>query len=1279
MKRPSTIAPDQFSTFGELLKYLRRRADLTQRELSIAVGYSGTQISRMEQNQRVPDPATLSARFAPALQIEQEPEWVARLLELAAKARDAAAAAPAPDRHAETPPHSRYRLEEEIGRGGMGVIYRAHDTLLDRQVAVKVLTDLGLGAEGRERLRREAQAAAKLNHPNIVSIYDVDEIDNQPCIVMELVPGETLQAGPPREIEAVVAVARQVCAALDHAHAHGIIHRDLKPENILVAPDGTVKLMDFGLARSRGASRLTEEGVLVGTVFYLAPEQAMGQAIDGRADLYSLGVMLYELAAGRLPFTAGDPVAVISQHLYAPVVPPRAHNEHIPPALDALIVRLLSKRLEDRPASAAEVLQALEHLDSPSTAVVEELSLLERIVRGRLVGRGGELNQLRDLWARAQQGHGHLALISGEPGIGKTRLAREMRVVAQLNGAVVLTGGCYEYEAAAPYLPFVESLRAWSEAQPSGLLRERLGAAAHEVAKLVPEIEARLGPLIPNPPLPPNEERLRLFDNLARFFQALAAAHGLLIVLDDLHWADQGTLALLHYLLRRLRDARVLILAAYREVELDRAHPLSAALVEWNRERLATRIALGRLAVEETGAMLAALFGQTTVSPELAEAIHHETEGNPFFIEEVVKSLIEQGEIYRVEAGWDRKAIADLTIPQSIKDAIGRRLNRLSTGCVDVLHIAAALGKVFAFGELAAVAGVNEDQLLNALDEAGAAQLTRAEGGEAFAFTHDKIREVLYEELNPIRRRRLHQRVGEGLEKLYAAPALREARVPDIAHHFIQSGDLQKALTYSLEAAAQARRSFALEEALHYYQHAAESAEALGLPDQLASLHENTGDVHFQRGVFQSAVEHGLRALTYTPPDDRARRAVLNMKIGDAYAQVGDERGLSFLRLAERDLDSTTQTDELANTIAKLGRYHHYHARHRQAIEFYERARQLAEPQDRAGTLGAIYTYLAGAYQHLTQFDESQTWARRAIALGERRNDLVTAAFGYEFLAEDANNQGHWSEALECAARDRGIGEKVGALDRIAWAELCRAWALHGRGELQLALETAQTALSLTEQIGEGRLAVWLGPLLALVKTDLGLDEEVRHDAELWLKRSDELGQIVLRSWGRHGLAYHHVQRGEWAEAAALYDQCAALYGPTDNLVAPLQLGPHPALARLGLGRVDEAAQMIAHYLTLAREAKAPHYVGCALRVQGQIFTVQGLKIEAAAALDEAIATLESLGSRIELGRALYHRGLLRRTLGEADAARDDLQRSLALFEACGASRDRKRTAQSLK
>ena len=295
-----------------------------------------------------------------------------------------------------------------------------------------------------------------------------------------------------------------------------------------------------------------------------------------------------------------------------------------------------------------------------------------------MVGRREELDTLHQMWKLSLTGQAHLALISGEPGIGKTRLANEIQVYARLKGAMVLRGGCYEYEAATPYLPFVEAIREWVHERSPEELKERLGASAVELAKLAPEIESRLGTLAPNPPLTPNEERLRLFDHVARFFHSLSEQGGLLLFIDDIHWADQGTLSLLHYLLRHLRNESLMVLACYREVELDRQHPFAASLVEWNRDHLATRISLNRLTTEQVGRLLSALFGQESVSQDFTQAIYQDTEGNPFFIEEVIKSLIEQGQIYRIEGHWERKDISELAIPQSVKEAIGRRLDRQS-------------------------------------------------------------------------------------------------------------------------------------------------------------------------------------------------------------------------------------------------------------------------------------------------------------------------------------------------------------------------------------------------------------------------------------------------------------------------------------------------------------------------------------------------------------------------------------------------------------------------
>jgi serine/threonine protein kinase len=199
--------------------------------------------------------------------------------------------------------NGRYRLEAELGRGRVRRVYRACDTLLGRHVAIKVLSAGALGTEGRARLLREAQAVAKLNHPNVVSVYDAGEAEvpdstgTVPLIVMEFVEGDSLHDCPPGSVDEILGIACQVCAALEHAHAHGVIHRDLKPENVLTLPDGSAKLVDFGLAHTV-ASRLTAEGAILGTVFYISPEQVLGPDVDGRADLYALGVMLYEWTTG---------------------------------------------------------------------------------------------------------------------------------------------------------------------------------------------------------------------------------------------------------------------------------------------------------------------------------------------------------------------------------------------------------------------------------------------------------------------------------------------------------------------------------------------------------------------------------------------------------------------------------------------------------------------------------------------------------------------------------------------------------------------------------------------------------------------------------------------------------------------------------------------------------------------------------------------------------------------------------------------------------------------
>jgi tetratricopeptide (TPR) repeat protein len=753
---------------------------------------------------------------------------------------------------------------------------------------------------------------------------------------------------------------------------------------------------------------------------------------------------------------------------------------------------------------------------------------------------------------------------------------------------------------------------------------------------------------------------------VARFFRSLAADGGLLLFLDDLHWADHGSLALLHYLMRDLREAPWLAVATYREVELGRDHPLAAALVEWNRERLATRVTLGRFGLPETSALLATLFGQETVSADFAAVIHRETEGNPFFIEEVVKALIEQGQIYREGGEWQRHKVDDLLIPQSIKSAVGRRLERLTPACLEVLHAAAALGKTFAFAELAQVAGPDENALLDALDEASAAQLMRADPGERFAFTHDKIREVLYEELNPIRRRRLHQKIGEALERLHAGEL--EEHAPDLAYHYTEGGNLEKGLDYSLRAARRARGVIATEEALGHLRRARDSAEALEDRERLIEIDQSIGDLYSIRGEYAPGVEAYERALAAGPPP--ALRAVLLGQIGELYTRWSDPRAMEILNAALEALDPATQAAARAQALAMIGRLHHYRGEHSRAIEHYEQARVLAEPVDEPVSLAYIYAYFAGAYQHMARFQESMQWAKRCIALGERHRNALVTSLGNEFMAEDLAITSHFDESMEYVRKNIEIARRIGSLDRMAWTAIPAAAVSQGRGDLEQALAESDRGIELMGRIGDNRGAVFLHRVRSEALTDFGRDEEAGREAEYAHALGEKVGQLVIVNQGRSALGYWKLRSGDIAGSMGIGREIETSIAGTDNRNSLLNCLPWYEEACLEAGAIQEAERVAAFALALAEECEDLMGAGCARRTAAGCAARRGDRARAEELFERAIADLDRVGARLEAARARARRAEARQAAGDRTGAEKDRAAAAKAFEACGAARD---------
>ena len=471
---------------------------------------------------------------------------------------------------------------------------------------------------------------------------------------------------------------------------------------------------------------------------------------------------------------------------------------------------------------------------------------LDATVPSRLVGRKQELAFLHACWQGARAGHGGLALISGEAGVGKTRLVEEFADHLRWQGVRVLWGRCYEFERLLPYQPVAEALRTTLPALTPAELEEFPAWTVAEVARLAPEVlekfvlssvEGRPGfEVAVAPGL--HEEQARLFEGLARFLAGLSSHGALLITLEDLHWANESTLQLIHYLVRRLAEHQILMVGTFRPEAIGLQHPLLALRRRLTREGLAKPMHLSRLSPAAVETLVVEMSGAGEAVTPLAERLYHETEGNPFFLMEIGKALFETGAIRIEQGAWQgdfaRISEGKLPLPTGVSEIIQARVRRLNDETQEALHLAAVLGREFDFDLLNAVWGQGEEATLEALDDLLRHRLIE-EGtgpmGRDYAFTHHKIQEVVYTGIPRRRRQHTHARVGTAMESVYGSEA--DALAGELAFHFQRGRQLdrsltEKAIVYLLQAGDQARLAYAHQEAVDHYRQALELLKEQG-------------------------------------------------------------------------------------------------------------------------------------------------------------------------------------------------------------------------------------------------------------------------------------------------------------------------------------------------------------------------------------------------------------------------------------------------------------------
>jgi len=1107
----------------------------------------------------------------------------------------------------------------------MGQVFLVEDLLNGEQLlALKTLRKALLSQEGEDRFKREFRAMTRLRHPNLARVFDYGILDGagEPFLTLEYLDGKNLADYTPAEIRPILGeVLAQLCRALDYIHTRGLLHNDIKPQNIVLlaappneqGPTVLAKLMDFGLVHFLDQEEPSRRS---GTLHYSAPEVLAGGKVDPRSDLYSLGVVLYRLATGALPFTARDPIAVIRAHRESAPHPPRTLDPSIPAALERLILHLLEKDPGDRPRSAAALLREVNEALGTGHVLETKETRESYLTGASLVGREEEMQVLRVALKSlsAPDGGPRLILIGGESGVGKSRLLREFRTLIQTEGVQFLSGSCYE-TAGGIYQPFVEAFRFLAPAVRSSLSEAESGG----LSAIRPAILAPLFPdLAPAPPhgadtLAARESKEQLFEGAEQILREQSLKRPLVMSLEDLHWADSLTVEFLKYLRDRPDDAPYLIVGTYRDDELE-GRPFETLATSSKTSPRQVVLRLERLEAPEIAQLIRSMMSLDEDPSELALILQRQTAGNPLFIEEILKALAEEEAVSRHDGEWevDLAHLDRLEVPRSINETLSRRLARITEAQRRLLRVLSVFHRPIPRSMLAQAGGWDGEAMateLSPLFHRGLLRRTQEGGEERVAFAHVRARDLVYRSLGPDRPR-LHLVAGELLEQ-FALPTLEEA-LEELAYHFTQAGERVRGQQYSERAGDKCARLFAYGPALQFYQKALEllprgdAARRMGLFSKIAKLHAGTSDYaemqdylnralkiartlqnrseegqiiasiaygHLLQGHLDLAVRSARSGLALLEPQgDHLGIGRAKNFIGTAYARMGqlDEavpyftHALEHLELAGDRWQTVNVRTNLATVHGSLNRPEEALSQYRQALQAWL---EIGDKRGRAMTL----TNTGLILKDLGRLEEAAASAEESLSLFRQTRDRTTLAINLCALTEIELARGRYDRAMALAEESlrlrREIGERalqplsldlLGAAKRLS-GDVTGAWECHQEG-LRIAREDKN-------ELQEGFL------LLALSRDawEEGKSKEGALSAEKALLLGRRLRNRKLQSVALEVLTSVSLGTGQVREAASRardLDALAKNGGSTeDRLRALIALGA----SRLAEGQLEEA------------------------------------------------------------------------------------------------------------
>ena len=974
-----------------------------------------------------------------------------------------------------------------------------------------------------------------------------------------------------------------VSNALDYVHKKGVIHRDLKPANIMISEEEgtdsrvTPKIVDFGLAELRELQKIEDKQV-IGTFCYMPPEQCgmLNRPVDERSDLYSMGMIFYELIAGELPFKGKDIGSILHQQIAKSPEPISLLRQDVPSQVEKIAMKLICKEPSERYQSAKGLLADLEKFQKGehSFDLGKEDMSARLSFRTGLIGRDEELDNLKSCYAAAQSKAGGICFISGEAGKGKTRLVEEFRNYVVSSDGTFLSGKCFAQENKIPYQPFREILDEFVEAFHkqsvdrrrviAGKVCEAVGELGAILIKLNPMMTDILGEVHPLVSLEPDRENRRFLMVCSRMFCRLAQENPLVFLLDDLQWADEGSMALLEQVLQDIDKSSLFIVGTYRDNEVGPEHSVSRITREAKeRGRGIAEIHLDSFDATRMFSFIGEMFSDNVNNlKDLASYILQKSHGNPFFTIEIIRQLVDENIIYRKDKRWlvDWQNLQGFEISPTILDIVLRRIELLTDEETLLLSYGAVIGRKFELKLLFRLYRDRDEEVVAIVDRAIELQLIEesfAEKGRIL-FVHDRIRDAFYQKIPPADRRDLHHEIACVIERTETLQT--QEVVFELSHHFMESGDDAKALEYAVPSAKLAKESYANEEAIKYSLVAKVLFEKKGQKgsSKWKKIVGGLAEVYLTIGRNDDAI--ALIEAEMPAINNKIEKALMYRQISTAFFKKGDrlhceiagQRGLNLL--GERLVLSK------AGAMAGLAKELIIHVFHSLFPSLYQNRRKVDRVEK---TVQIIWLHLTLGWMYiLSDTLKFMRSALRILNVAEARigrsKELGLGIGGYASVCMAIPLFKRAVRYHEAALQMRQeLGDEWGIAQSLQWMGYCNKFSARGTPSLEYFLD----CLNRFEKIGDA----WeMGMSL------IGVSENYTHKSNytMSIKYTRQHGELSEKIGDHFGMAYNKTMLSQYYNETGNYREAETCGKHAVELSKKFDLPYISCVANIRLGAV---------------------------------------------------------------------------------------------------------------